>query len=324
MISDKKIKRLFKGNVVQLNKDEVQWALKNMDWEGSNYDKLIKSNRLGKGARIQLTTFEVQSGGALNIGKAFRKVEKAFKSKEAKKIGSKAKRIAKKGLKIANEGMRRIGEDTIQNQVVNRVVKEAAKVAKSQKTKDIINSVGDVVKDELVGIEGAGIGRAFKKAFSKKAVSKAFSKKNVTKALKKINNVTKGAIGSSLTDMAIDTAVGTVMPGIAGDIVKHQLKTQVNKQIGGALNPYLPKALKGLKGGGFKSMNGEGFKIGRETYGGALSSDQYKADLQNFKEGVYHDKKPLLRPNQPGFADAQYKLPESQGVMMVGRGFKNY
>ena len=231
MISDKKIKRLFKGNVVQLNKDEVNWALKNMDWEGSNYDKLIKSNRLGKGARIQLTTFEVQSGGALNLGKAFRKVEKAFKSKEAKKIGSTAKRIAKKGLKIANEGMHRIGEDTIQNQVVNRVVKEAAKVAKSQKTKDIINSVGDVVKDELVGIEGAGIGRAFKKAFSKKAVSKAFSKKNVTKALKKINNVTKGAVGSSLTDMAIDTAVGTVMPGIAGDIVKHQLKTQVNKQM---------------------------------------------------------------------------------------------
>ena len=264
MLSDAQMRKLKKGQIVQIKHRDIMWVANNLDLNQHTYGNLLRAYNRGSGVRIQLDQDEL-------VGNGF--------------IGS-LKKNAKKAMKVAKQ------IDDVSERVTGERLSNHAKA----KAKDYIDF--KIGKDNRKGLEkmyntgrqmydsyheeteGGNIFNQIKKGINKsnKTIEKGFNKhinaRTIKKGLKQVNNGLKsglrtaGRVTDALgldnpTDILVDEALGRVVTPFAGATASNVLGNKIKGSLhsaGYGVNPYLPPELQGgsfrTQGGSFKTQGG--------------------------------------------------------------------
>ena len=242
-----KIDKLLSGKTIQLAHSEIEDVVRNFpNMSETNYNKLVKAYKSGKGSRLSFSDGEI-------LGAGFSK-----SAKKALKASAKAVQNNKQLSKLKDQAINRGLEYALEKSDLDE---DTAGLVKGLARKTINKQI-----DTLAG-EGV---------FNKKLGRKIL--KTGSKALKVGNKISNELGYDDLDDMAIDFAtqqtLGRVDPTLAR-IASNQLNKmadkEIKKQSGGNVNPYLPTE---LRGGAIKVYNDKSNLVHKH-------SDAYKPSVMN-------------------------------------------
>jgi hypothetical protein len=282
----KKINQLVNGKTTQLKHEDIPYILEHTPNIGpSNYKKLEKAYRSGKGCRVCLGEEELQGSGFMNVAKKGAKIVK--NNKQLNKLKDQAINRA------VDYGMEQLGADEqttnfvkgISRSAVNRGLNEMSrgegfnlkkglkmgakalkignKISNAMGYDDLDNMAIDLATNQTLGRIDPTLGRIasnqLQKVADKQIDKYAGSGFKLKKGLKygakalKVGNKISNAMGyDDLQDMAIDAVadqtIGRIDPTLgrmAGNALSKVADKQIDKYAGSGVNPYLPQHLKG-------------------------------------------------------------------------------
>ena len=276
----KQIHKLSKGKISQLKGNDIVDAIHFFpNISEANYKKLNRAYMKGCGCRIQLGDEEMIGSGFLSKAKkvAKRIGKVAVKSgladvvidegigmlplpQSAQNIAS---RYAKQELRdLTGAGMMKqikkagktVGKFAVKSGIADKLIDEGLKKVANEK---YANMIGNVAKEGVRDLAGAGMMKQMKKAGKK---------------------VGKFAVKSGIADKLIDEGLKQVANEKYANMIGNVAKEGVRDLTGGKINPYLPAS---ISGAGLQK-----YGIPLRTY--SDGSNLVRTDTDAFKPSVYN------------------------------------